>query len=93
MNDKIRALQAQISEEEEKIRKCPHDFGEAYFNPETVREPHGYKMITQGSDVWGEPEGYHDVQKDRWTRKCNICGVEQHTNKTEPIVTGSKPKF
>lgn len=93
INDKIKQLQSEIAKEQEKIRNCKHQFGEAFYNPETIKEPYGYKMITQGSDVWGEPEGYRDIQKPRWTRKCSACGLEQHTYETEPIVTGTKPKF
>lgn len=95
MNDKIRELQRQIKEEESKIRKCKHIFGEPYYNPDSKLESYGYKTETQGSDVWSVPEGYRQVQVDRWVRQCSICGEEQHTNKMEKVVIKSenKPKF
>lgn len=87
MNDNIKKLQEQIKTEERRIQNCNHDWDKSFYNPETVREPYGYKMVAQGSDIWGEPEGYHDVKKDRWTRKCNVCGVEQHTYKQKQKFT------
>ncbi len=93
MNDKIKELQAQIKAEEAKIRNCSHTFGEPYYNPETVVEPYGFKTVGQGSDVWTEPQGYHEVSKKRWSRKCQKCGNEEHTYKQEAVITDYKPSF
>lgn len=93
MNAKIRDLLAQIEREKQKIDRCPHQFGPAFSNPETVREPYGYKTVVQGSDTWSEPAGYRDVQKPRWTRTCQTCGLEQHTDKHKPILVGNEPDF
>lgn len=93
MNAKIKALQEQIEIEKKRIANCKHEFGKAFYNPETVREPYGFKTVHQGSDVWTEPEGYHDVKKDRWTRICSTCGLEQHTNKQKPVISGHEPSF
>ena len=56
-------------------------------------EGYGYKMIQQGSDVWGDFQGYHEVEKPRWTRKCTECGFEQHTTEQKPIIKGFEPDF
>lgn len=93
MNDNIRRLQEQIEAEKQKISNCNHDFDKPYYNAEINKEAYGYKMIAHGSDVWYEPEGYRDVKKDRWTRKCKICEVEQHTYTLKPIITGQEPSF
>ena len=93
MNDKIKMLQDQIEAEKKKIANCKHEFDKSFYNPETVKEPYGSEMVTQGSDVWYEPTGYHNVKKDRWTRKCKLCGYEQHTDKQKPIITGYEPSF
>jgi hypothetical protein len=93
MNDKIRQLQDEIEREKRKISNCRHNFGEAFFNPETVREPYGFRVTGRGSDMWSEPEGYNDVKKDRWTRVCKTCGKEEHTNKQKPVITNYKPDF
>lgn len=93
MNDNIKKLQEQIEIEKRKISNCNHDFGKPYYNAEIVREPYGHKMVTQGSDIWYESEGYHDVSKDRWTRKCKFCGFEQHTHSQKPIISGYEPSF
>jgi len=93
MNEKIRALQKQIEAERAYMASCNHDYADPTDNPETVREPYGYKMIKQGSDVWGEPEGYKDVEKPRWTKICKLCGEEKHTYEQEPVISGYVPKF
>lgn len=93
MNDKIKDLQRQIEEERRKIANCKHDFNKSFYNPETVKEVSSYKMVAQGSDVWSEPDSYKETQKPRWTRKCKHCGLEQHTYKQSPIISGFEPSF
>jgi len=91
--DKIRDLQKQIDAEKDKICNCKHNFCKPFYNPETVREGYGLHYVGCGSDPYLEYTGYHDVKKDRWTRKCSICGVEEHTDKMKPIVVGNEPDF
>lgn len=93
MNEKIERLQKEIEAEQRRIASCTHIFSEAKFDPETVKEPYGYQMVAQGSDVWHEPQGYHDVQKDRWSRKCEACGLVQYTYTKEPVISSYQPKF
>jgi DNA integrity scanning protein DisA with diadenylate cyclase activity len=92
-NDRIKQLQNEIESEKRKIQNCKHIFDKAFYNPETIKEPYGYEMKAQGSDVYYEPKGYKDVKKDRWTRKCTICGNEEHTDKQKPIINGYEPSF
>ncbi len=42
-------------------------------------------MVTQGSDVWGEPEGYRDVEHKRWSRTCKKCGKVEYTTHRVPV--------
>lgn len=93
MNENIKRLQEQIEAEKRKISNCKHDFGNAFYNPETVKEGYGSVQDGRGSDPHWSYAGYHDVQKDRWTRKCKACGYEQHTDKQKPIISGSEPSF
>lgn len=93
MNDKIRDLQRQIEADQSKISNCKHTWCEAYYDPETTKEPYGYRTEKQGSDVWGMPEGYRDVTKDRWSRKCTKCGHVEHTYTQEAVIKEYKPKF
>ena len=93
MNDNIKKLQQQIEAEEEKVRRCKHEYGEPFSNPETVREPYGFKTEGHGSDVHTVAEGYHDVEKQRWTRICKKCGNQDHTNKQEPVISSYRPSF
>lgn len=73
--DKIKDLQKQLDEEQRKIDQCRHDWGEPYNNPGTKKEPYGVKLVGQGSDLWPEAEGYHDVTYPRWSRKFGKCSV------------------
>lgn len=93
MNDAIRKLQNQIEAEQRKIANCNHAYGEAFYNPETVKEPYGERVVTQGVHLWYEPTGYRDVEKARWTRKCTKCGREDHTYKQKPVIASYKPDF
>ena len=92
-SQKIRELERALSEEKDKISKCSHEWSEPFYNPETVSESYGYKMVKMGSDVWGEPEGYHDVIKQRWTRECKKCGFQQHTHEQKAIIEKYVPNF
>jgi hypothetical protein len=94
MNDKIRQLRREIELEEGRIDKCKHSFTEPIYDPESVMEGYGSVQDGAGSDPhWGY-EGYHSVQKDRWSRTCITCGKKEFTNKQEAIITTKyKPKF
>jgi len=93
MNQRIKYLQAQIQAEENRMSRCTHEWNEVFYNPETVKEGYGFKPVGRGSDMWHEYEGYHDVQKPRWTRICKKCGKEDHTDKQRPVVTHHVPDF
>ena len=93
MNSKIEELSRQIESEKAKIRSCNHDFSEPKYDPETVTEEYGYRMVAMGSDVWHEPEGYRQVQKPRWSRECKNCGFVQFTYQQESVVVKTQPKF
>ena len=71
-------------------RMCVHDWSSPVDDPYTISEGYGYKSVVQGSDVWGEYEGYHTVTKHRWKRVCNDCGRVEYTDKvgTKTISTG-----
>jgi hypothetical protein len=91
--DRINELQREIEKERRVIEHCQHVYGQPYSNPETVMEGYGSKLVAQGSDCWTDFEGYHEVQKPRWTRKCTKCGHEDHTRNKKPIVAGYEPDF
>lgn len=93
MNEKIRNLQKEIEEEKSKIARCKHVFEKPFSNPEKIMEQYGYKLVAQGSDVWGEPEGYRPTIVPRWTRRCSICGFEEHTYNQKHITSGLEPDF
>lgn len=65
--------------------RCFHELGEVKYEPEIKKEPYGYRMVTQGSDVWGEPEGYRDVEYKRWSRTCKKCGKVEYTTHQVPV--------
>jgi hypothetical protein len=90
---KIKELLERIRAEQSKIDACKHVFEKPFSNPETVREPSGFKLETHGSDSWSVPDGYHDVQKPRWTRVCTLCGKEEHTHTQKIVSTLKEPDF
>jgi len=92
-SNKILELKRQIDLEQRNINNCSHNFKDAVFDPETVKEGYGSVQDGAGSDPhWGYA-GYRDVQKDRWSRECNNCGFKQYTYIKEPIVSAFRPKF
>ena len=87
MNQAIRILEEQIKIEKLKISKCDHDFHQHFHNLETIT----------CEDPWNDPfwttEGKYEMKKERWTRICKNCGLEQHTYTLKPIITGYEPIF
>lgn len=65
--------------------RCCHEWGEVKYDPEIKKEPYGYRTVAKGSDVWGEPEGYHDVEHKRWSRTCKKCGKVEYTTHRVPV--------
>lgn len=91
--EEIESLQAKIAILKQEIARCPHDWNKPKYDPESFREPYGYRTVAQGSDVWGEPEGYRDATKDRWSRECKICGHKEFTYTQEVVSVDKQPKF
>lgn len=91
--DRIKELQHQIEAEQYKIANCEHTYCKPYFNSETVKEGYGRVQVGRGSDPWWDYAGYRDVEVDRWTKKCTLCGHEVHTKNTKPIIKGFEPDF
>jgi hypothetical protein len=93
MNDKIRDLQRQIEAEKRTIANCDHQWGGIFSNPETQREEYFTGQYeTQGVHHW-PITSYRDKVVPRWTRKCTLCGHEEHTYKQKPIITGYEADF
>ena len=93
MNDRILELQKEIDAEKEKIKKCKHDFGEPYYDPDTELVGYGSVQDGAGSDPHWSYEGYEKREKPRWARKCKICGNIEYTYEQKPIIKGFEPKF
>lgn len=92
-NEKIAQLQAEIAQHQKAMENCKHDWKDAVYDPETVKEPYGSRQVGKGSDPWWEPEGYRDIQKDRWSRECKCCGKKEYTYTQETVEVKKKPKF
>jgi len=93
--DEINELQEKINSLKHKVENCQHDFPKPVYDPETVSEGYGSVQDGKGSDPHWSFAGYHDVQKPRWSRKCNLCGKVEYTNsqKTVAIETKTEPDF
>ena len=70
---------------------CNHEWGEIKYDPEIKKEPYGYKSVGHGSDIWVEPEGYHDIEYKRWSRTCKKCGKVEYTK--QQVAIKFEPKF
>jgi hypothetical protein len=75
---------------------CAHkwDNSDGKYNPEHYRKLEiisGDFSQCRGSDYYPATE-YVDAVRDRWTRTCTICGMEQHshTQNITKVVTGAK---
>ena len=88
-------IRKRYEKELEDMRKeqstCVHDWGEVKYDPEIKREPYGCRTVAQGSDIWVEPEGYHNVKHERWSRTCKKCGKVEYTK--EQVAVKYEPKF
>jgi len=71
--------------------RCQHEWEETKYDPEIKSEPYGCKVVGHGSDIWPEPEGYRDVEHDRWSRTCKKCGKVEYTKEKKAIKY--EPKF
>ena len=93
MNDKIKNLQEQIEVEKQKIDNCDHKFGEPFSNPEIKKE----EYLTgeyENHGVHHHPiTAFRDKTVSRWTKVCELCGREEHTNKQKPVIKGYEPDF
>lgn len=70
---------------------CHHEWGEVKYDPEIKREPADFELEFQGSDCWGRPTGFHDVEYPRWSRTCKKCGKVEFTK--EQVAVKYEPKF
>lgn len=93
LSDQLQDALRKAEEIKRQMANCKHVFKDAIYDPDTKREGYGYKMVAHGSDVWGEYEGYRDVQVPRWSRECSECGHKEYTYEQETVSVTKKPKF
>jgi hypothetical protein len=89
----IEKLQNDLKQLQSNQANCNHDWKDAIYDPETVKEGYGSVQDGAGSDPHWSYAGYRDVQKDRWSRECKLCGKKEYTYTQAPVVTSYKPKF
>ncbi len=89
----IDKLQQDLQRLQEIQHRCQHLWEDATYDPETVKEGYGMHLVGHGSDPYPEYTGYRDVKKDRWSRKCSVCGKKEYTYTREAVVSSYKPKF
>lgn len=91
--EKQEQLKREIAQSESRMANCKHVFNTPIYDAETVQEGYGSVQDGKGSDPHWSFAGYRDVQKDRWSRECNLCGKKEYSYKLEPIISSYKPKF
>jgi len=82
---KLQRLEEEANNLKSKIKavqdRCHHVWEREVYDPTSQLQGYGHKVIKQGSDIWGEPEGYEKVEVPRWRRTCALCGLNQYTTK------------
>lgn len=100
--DRLQVLEAEAKALRTKVEadqvKCnhpwnDHDKAPVIYDPITVTEGYGSKLVGKGSDVWSEYEGYRDVEKPRWKRTCPLCGKVEYTYDTGTQNVDTGPDF
>jgi hypothetical protein len=67
------------------VSNCQHKWEPAFLNPEEyMREYLTGEYEVHGVDRWPKSAFIKDY-KNRWTRTCSKCGLEQHTYNLKPI--------
>lgn len=86
IQQEITNLERQLADMKSKQARCAHEWSETKYSPYTGKEeriiPGQYER--HGVDMW-PISTYVDVEKKRWTRTCNKCGIVQHTEKQSDI--------
>ena len=65
--------------------RCEHRWDESIYDPETRKEPSSFGLVGMGSDVWTQPDGWHEVTVPRWSRTCLDCGKVEYTTTQKPV--------
>ncbi len=58
--------------------RCNHVWGPIFWGTKTEYIPYGYRQVKQGSDIWGEPEGYREEEKSCQMTICTKCGAKKY---------------
>jgi len=86
-------LRRQLDESISRMQNCKHKFKPAIYDPEIVKRGYGSVQDGAGSDPHWSYAGYEDVQKDKWSRECEICGKKKYSYTLEPVISSYEPKF
>lgn len=91
LTERKNELERELASINRQIEVCDHEYGEAQYDPYIEKVPCGFKTVQHGSDVWSEPTGYREKEKERWSQTCKKCGHKRYTTKIIP--TAYKPEF
>ena len=97
VQDEINETNRKLEELKRKQQNCQHkwDNTEGRYNPESYMDSEiiqGDFSECHGSDYWPATRSVTKT-RDRWTRTCTCCGLEQHTYETEVKKVVEGPKF
>lgn len=95
LEDHIESLRADLKRAVDSLaatqRHCTHEWLAPVSDPEIRHEPSSFRLVTQGSDAWSEPENYREVSVPRWSRTCKKCRKKEYTKEQAPVKY--EPKF
>jgi hypothetical protein len=79
--DEIERRKREIANLEAEQQRCAHNWDETVYDP---RKTGGYQ--TTDHHGWRPSEFWvPEVMHPRWRRRCKMCGLVQHTEKTKAI--------
>jgi len=89
IQQEIEKLERELVRLKREQKECPHEWSDTKYNPYEGTKQIADGIEAQGSDIWPKMK-IISTTKDRWTRTCNLCGLQQHTEKLSDV---SKPKM
>lgn len=86
LQDEIKELERKLMELKRQMQLCNHRFDMPRQNTYISKEEYHTGRYEQNVGIHMWPiMAYRDVTKVRWTRKCTLCGLEQHTEKQKAV--------
>jgi hypothetical protein len=91
--EKVERMTNELDAMKRKMLTCKHEFGKPVV---TIKEVITDAIFDHYEPHGSDPEPIYRYIKGKeygWTKTCDICGYQEYTAKTKPIVKGYEPDF